>query len=45
MDVLMSKSQLALVVGLLIVVVLLFMGLLGFGDNVKKAKETQTVTA
>ena len=41
----MSKSQLALAVGLLLVLALLFKGLLGFGDNVKKANETQTVTA
>jgi hypothetical protein len=45
MDVLMSKSQLALGVGLLIVMAVLVIGLLGFGDNVKKAKETPTVTA
>ena len=41
----MSKSQVALGLGVLIVLVLLFKGLLGFGDNVKQANETPTVTA
>ena len=41
----MSKSQLALAVGLLLVLALLFKVLLGFGDNVKQANATRTVTA
>ena len=41
----MSKPQIALVLGVLIVLALLFKGLLGFGDNVKQANETPTVTA
>jgi hypothetical protein len=45
MEMPMSKSQVALVLGVLIVLALFFKVLLGFGDNVKQANETPTVTA
>ena len=41
----MSKSWLALVIGLLVVLALLVKIVLGFGDNVKQANETPVVTA
>jgi hypothetical protein len=41
----MSKPQLVLILAVLIVLALIFKGVLGFGDNVKQANETPTVTA